>query len=279
MLASVAICLAGCVALPVGLGGGPTPTPFRIPLVTSRPPTPTPSTAPQPSPSSTPQVRPTPADGSPTIEPGASPTPPRISTEGACGDDAYNLSGYVWEGTYDWYFHRSSTPSDYDPFEVLEVLERSVANITNAFNDCGLPDTVDIEARYRGITTDVPCEGEIYALNVIGFGSVPDRLGRDTIAYTCPYEDNFTGDYVEADIVINHDVAWALSEESCRPGEELLEATVTHEVGHVFGLDHVSERRHGDLTMSTRSNGPCTLDEITLGLGDILGLEELYGSP
>jgi hypothetical protein len=44
-------------------------------------------------------------------------------------------------------------------------------------------------------------------------------------------------------------------------------------------LGHVNERRHVDLTMITRSNGPCTADEITLGLGDVLALEELYGQP
>jgi hypothetical protein len=77
-------------------------------------------------------------------------------------------------------------------------------------------------------------------------------------------------------MLINSDIDWALSEESCRRGEELLEATITHEFGHIFGLSHVSERTHGDLTMSPTSNGPCVADEITLGLGDVLGLEELY---
>jgi hypothetical protein len=160
------------------------------------------------------------------------------------------------------------------------VLIRSVTNITTALNDCGLPDNVNIEADYGGTTFEVPCEDESdeYGTNVIGFGEVPKRLGSDTIAFTCPYEDRLTGDYVEADILINQEIPWALSVEECIGFEELLEATVTHEMGHVFGLGHVNERRHGDLTMSTRSNGPCTPDEISLGLGDILGLEELYGS-
>ena len=46
--------------------------------------------------------------------------------------------------------------------------------------------------------------------------------------------------------------------------------------GHVFGLAHVSEEDHGDQTMSRMSNGFCFENETSLGLGDILGLEELY---
>ncbi len=77
-------------------------------------------------------------------------------------------------------------------------------------------------------------------------------------------------------MVINSAMPWALSQEECLGWEELLEATATHEFGHIFGLAHVSERLHGDLTMSPTSNGPCDAEEISLGLGDILGLEELY---
>jgi len=188
------------------------------------------------------------------------------------------LSGYKWDGVYRWSFNTDGTPDGMDPDAVLEVLERSASNIETAFNDCGLPDNVDIQSHYRGVTKDTPCEGNTYGLNVIGFGDVPERLGEGAIAYTCPYENTVTHDYVEADIVINRNVGWALSTADCSGFEELLEATMTHELGHVFGLGHVNERHHGDLTMSTRSNGPCTEDEITLGLGDILGLEELYGT-
>lgn len=54
-----------------------------------------------------------------------------------------------------------------------------------------------------------------------------------------------------------------------------VEAVATHEFGHVFGLGHVSEGLHGNLTMSTHT-GPCSGAQSSLGLGDVLGLRSLY---
>jgi hypothetical protein len=62
---------------------------------------------------------------------------------------------------------------------------------------------------------------------------------------------------------------------SCR-GSYDLQSTVTHERGHTFGLGHVSESSHGNLTMSDRSNGPCQSSERSLGRGDVLGLGNKY---
>lgn len=54
-----------------------------------------------------------------------------------------------------------------------------------------------------------------------------------------------------------------------------VEGVATHEMGHVFGLSHVSESAHGNLTMSTKAR-PCTASDTTLGLGDVLGLRKKY---
>jgi hypothetical protein len=54
-----------------------------------------------------------------------------------------------------------------------------------------------------------------------------------------------------------------------------VESTATHEFGHVFGLAHVAESTHGNLTMSP-SMGPCSAAPETLGKGDVLGLRALY---
>jgi hypothetical protein len=56
----------------------------------------------------------------------------------------------------------------------------------------------------------------------------------------------------------------------------MLEAAITHEVRHACGLDHVPEETHGRLTMSELGDaGTCEDHEKTLGLGDMLGLDEL----
>lgn len=94
------------------------------------------------------------------------------------------------------------------------------------------------------------------------------------LARTCWW--TIGGRIVEADIQINSNVAWATSLRSCSFGEVMLPAVMTHEVGHAYGLGHVGERRHGRLTMSTRLDGSCNNQEASLGLGDLLGLEQLY---
>jgi hypothetical protein len=70
--------------------------------------------------------------------------------------------------------------------------------------------------------------------------------------------------------------SWALSMSSCHGNMVMLESTVTHEAGHVFGLDHVGENKHGRLTMSPYLDGPCENGEATLGKGDVAGLASLY---
>ncbi len=60
------------------------------------------------------------------------------------------------------------------------------------------------------------------------------------------------------------------------PGRYDVESTMTHERGHTFGLGDVSEASHPNLTMSSKSNGPCQTSERTLGKGDAIGLNRKY---
>jgi hypothetical protein len=155
------------------------------------------------------------------------------------------------------------------------AIVKSFDNITHAFNDCGRADNVSARHAYDGRATRAPniskqgnckpADGK----NAVAFGRLP--LG--ILAVTCTRR---LGSFMaEADIKINSRYSWAASVKTCH-NQELIEPTITHEVGHVYGLGHVGERKHPLLTMSVASDGPCNNAASTLGLGDIKGLEALY---
>lgn len=188
----------------------------------------------------------------------------------ACEDTKYNLIGAKQASTYQWSFKASSTPSGLSKSGALTVILRSFNNITTERNNCGRSDSVSATSKYLGTTTRGPDCLSPDGHNVVGFG----RLDAGVLAVTCFWMNN--GKIVEADVKINNREAWALSLARCSGDSPMLEATLTHEAGHVFGMAHVGEARHGRLTMSTYIDGPCENHEATLGLGDMLGLEHLY---
>ena len=186
-----------------------------------------------------------------------------------CEDRAYRFIGAKWHKPYRWSFAVYTTPKSLSAPTVKAVLLKSFANLTGGRNDCGLSDRIGATAQFVGESKLHPNCMEPDGHNVVGFG----RLQFGVLAVTCYWFNG--GRMVEADIKINSREAWALSLSGCR-NRAMLEATITHEAGHVFGLDHIGEKRHGRLTMSPFLDGPCENEEATLGLGDILGLEALY---
>lgn len=192
------------------------------------------------------------------------------SSPSACSDSAYKLEGASWQGTLNWYFKASSTPAYLTSPGVQGVIEQAFGNVTRARNDCGLGDNVSATSAFKGTTTRGPNCRSNDGYNVVGFGSLP----ANTLAVTCYW---FMGKkMVEADIKINKTILWALALPGCTGSRTILESTLTHEVGHAFGLDHVAESTHRQLTMSPVINGVCENSEATLGLGDVKGLEALY---
>lgn len=194
--------------------------------------------------------------------PSASPSP--------CTDVKFNVLGGKWHSTLKWSFRSSSTPAGLVRSGVVGVLKEAFGNITGAHNDCGRSDNVSATSSYLGTTSRRPGCRSPDGLNVVGFRPLPAGvLGR-----TCWWTMN--GRIIEADIQLNANEPWALSLATCRFSQPMLEAVMTHEVGHAYGMGHVSEARHGRLTMSTYLDAPCNNQESTLGRGDMLGLEALY---
>jgi hypothetical protein len=200
---------------------------------------------------------------------GASPSP--------CADGKYNFlgPGASWPKPLAWSFRTSSVPAGLSSGEVLNVIKRAFMNVTGEHNDCGRPDSVGATSSYLGSTTRKPSVtssggcGNPDGHSVIGFAP----LGGYYAGYTCIWWQG--SEIVEADMRLDSDTAWALSAASCA-NELMMEALVTHEVGHAFGLAHVGESKHGRLTMSVYIDGLCENQESTLGLGDMRGLEALY---
>jgi len=186
-----------------------------------------------------------------------------------CEDRGHVLAGAKWNRTYEWEFNAASTPREFKRAAILGKLVESFGNVTGANNDCGRVTTLAAKAEYIGKTSRRAKCGRRDGHNVVGFGKLPYGV----LAVTCYWSRR--GDMLEADMKINRYEFWALSLRHCRH-QPMLEATVTHEVGHIFGLDHPGEKRHGRLTMSPFLDGPCQNNESTLGLGDIIALEKLY---
>jgi hypothetical protein len=187
----------------------------------------------------------------------------------ACKDGAYSFDGPRWRSTYGWSFRAGSTPAYLSRSAAETAIRSGVTNIVTGRNDCGLPDRINAKASYLGRTSARPSCNRSDGRNVVGFRSLPDGVA----ARACWW---MVGNrIVEADIQVSTAVRWATSRAGC-VNELMLEAVVTHEAGHVFGMGHVGERKHGRLTMSTFIDGPCNNQESTLGLGDLRGLEALY---
>lgn len=203
-----------------------------------------------------------------------------FASPGECSDGAYTLNGGKWTTTLKWGFYAASTPGEISVATAESALKAATANITGNQNTCGFPDRTQATTSYSGriasapnvggSTTDIWCGG-YNTTNSVGFGTMPSGI----LGATCSWTSGSA--IVAADIKFNkYYYRWSGSSvpAGCT-SKYVLESTATHEFGHAFGLGHVSETYHGNLTMSTHLHA-CTLAETTLGMGDVRALQALY---
>ncbi len=197
-----------------------------------------------------------------------------------CYDDA-NYAFAEESDTHRWYFNRATTDSSITAMQAETAIKRGAYNITHVYNDCGQGwgnTTYGASESYLGNTTrraDMDTgTGNCNArdtYNVRDFGDLPSGI----LAQTCIWWYPLISEITETDMRFNTDYSWIILPASCS-GRYDVEAVATHEWGHVFGQEHVSEASHGNLTMSTNINGACQQSERTLGRGDFLGLVYRY---
>lgn len=100
-------------------------------------------------------------------------------------------------------------------------------------------------------------------------------IGTTTVYYT-------GGVITEADIKLNSNMPWGIDADGEGTAHVLADRfdvrnIVTHEAGHAFGLGDLYETSAVDLTMYGYSTRGQT-KKITLGNGDILGIQAQYGA-
>jgi hypothetical protein len=194
----------------------------------------------------------------------------------ACADAAFTSFTHHVKDSFPWSFATSSTPWNITPTKAVAAAKRAAVNVVGTENDCKLPDGAEVEQSYAGaakagpnITSASVC-GTRDGRSVVGFGD----LSSSHLGLACWWTRD--GVLVEGDIKLNKvDFRWTIWPAASCKGRYAVEAVLTHEFGHVFGLDHVSEDLHGELTMSPLM-ASCQLSETTLGAGDVAGLAAKY---
>lgn len=217
--------------------------------------------------------------------PGQIPDP----TVGPCDSQQYALLARKWyTAAVPWYINAGTIRADdLVASNAVTSMRSAMENITQQNNQCGMPDQVDIGQVYQGDTNATAAIGYNSAgQSTCAAASSPSHNGIHTVYFdnrqpnvlgtTCTIAVAHAGasEIVEADIELDNDAnVWTTN--GAGPGcstEYDLEGALTHEFGHWFGLDHVSDTHQTML----RAVSPCFIGFRTLGKGDVLGLQARY---
>lgn len=194
-----------------------------------------------------------------------------------CDDGAKKWNGRRNNGM-DFYVNGETLPAglSYADFSAEVDYARNAIRAGN--NSCGFPtNAYSISLNRKGSTsgpamnTDGSCNYDSY--DEIDFGVLDDALGQACVKWTTvPFADDRIS---EADIRLDKDFRYfRILPSNCTSAYEV-SGLLVHEFGHSFGMGHVSEDTHGQLTMSTNSTR-CSYADHSFGLGDYNNMNDHY---
>ncbi len=197
-----------------------------------------------------------------------------------CSDRAYNRFSFRLP-SLGWHYATGTTPSKFrdrtdGTKQVINAIESANRNITEARNLCGRADYIGATGSYLGTTdrgTNIDSSGSCTGrdgYSVVGWGNLPSS----SVAMACIMGISSGGTASEGDVRINWNKPYETKMKWCQD-EHLIEAAMTHEFGHIYGMAHVSSYSSPNLTMNPGIR-QCSMAHASLGLGDMLGLETKY---
>ncbi len=201
-----------------------------------------------------------------------------------CDDKTQPAIGYVESDTRQWWFNQATAPADIGGVPASYQVQDGNYNLTHGWTNCpGYSGFVNIPSTYKGNTAkkaEMDANGNCDSFtgrdgaNVTDFGDLPSSK----VGQACTWYFGIINEITETDIRLNKvEIKWTTAGLSLQcSGRYDIESVVTHEVGHAYGMGHVSETGHANMTMSTNSNGPCRASEATLAAGTLLALSVYY---
>lgn len=170
----------------------------------------------------------------------------------------YISSGESWPGgVINWYYNPANQPFYLKTADVMGAIHVAIARWSQmcslTFNYMG---TSTANRNFDG--------GAVDRVNVVGWGSFPSSLsGASGVTYWNYLRSSLA--IVDADIVLNTRDFWSLKD---------VDAVMTHEIGHLLGLDH------SDVRSAIMSADPYnTYDyQRTVRGDDVAGCTKLYGA-
>ncbi|MBD3943159.1 matrixin family metalloprotease [Microbacterium sp. NEAU-LLC] len=199
-----------------------------------------------------------------------------------CSDWSYKLLSGHWRPGTLYLNSNERLPSGVSKSSFESLTVASLNTWKNGTNSCGLTRALNVpgSVSYGNWTYDanISSASGVNActtadgLNVVDFGP----LVGTTLGLTCTWYA--AGVPVQADIRIDtSERTWVTTSTGCTGEKYDVRSVMTHELGHVLGLDHAAENGANDLTMSPQIAN-CSFSQRTLGAGDLTGIYVQHGA-